>query len=240
MPGLLVGTSGWNYDHWYNVFYPDDVAKKSRLGYYSTVFNTVEVNATFYRSFKHTTFQKWYDETPEDFTWAVKAVRDITHQKRLNDVEDSIQMFMESIQPLKEKIGPVLFQLPPSLQFNKEIVEKFLKLLPSGFRYVIEGRHQSWIEPDVQLLLKDHNIAWCISDSAGKYPYLESITADYTYIRLHGSQKLYASNYTDDEIKHWADKIYKWNIDTYVYFDNDANGYAPLNAASLIKKYKNN
>lgn len=235
MPKIFIGTSGWNYDHWYDVFYPGNVAKKRRLEYYSGIFKTVEVNATFYRSFKQSTFQKWYNETPGNFTWAVKAVRYITHQKRLKNVDESVAMFIESIQPLKEKTGPLLFQLPPSLQFNKEITEKFIELLPSGYRYVIEGRHESWLDPAAQSLLKDHNISWCISDSAGKYPYMESITADFTYIRLHGSQKLYASNYANDEIKDWADKIHKWNIDTYVYFDNDANGYAPLNAGSLLK-----
>jgi len=236
MPKLHVGTSGWNYDHWYDVFYPDDVPKKRRLEYYSGIFNTVEVNATFYRSFKQSTFQKWYDETPERFTWAVKAVRYITHQKRLQNVEDSVEMFIDSIQPLKEKTGPLLFQLPPSLQFDRENTETFIKLLPSGYRYVIEGRHNSWAEPGVQSLLRDNNIAWCISDTAGKYPYVESITADFTYIRLHGSKKLYASCYTDNEIQDWAEKIRDWDVDTYVYFDNDANGYAPLNAASLIEE----
>ncbi len=239
MPEFRVGTSGWNYDHWYNVFYPDDVARKRRLEYYTRIFNTVEVNATFYRAFKQSTFKKWYDETPDDFTWSVKAVRYITHKHRLKDVEESLEMFIESLQPLAEKTGPLLFQLPPSLQFDKEISEKFFKLLPKKNRCVIEGRHATWTTPKAQELLKKYNVAWCISDTAGKYPFLESVTSDFMYIRLHGSRKLYASCYSDEEIQEWARKINEWNVDTFVYFDNDSNGYAPVNAISLIEEYKN-
>ncbi len=236
MPKIRIGTSGWNYDHWYNVFYPNDLAKKRRLEYYTTIFDSVEVNATFYRAFKQSTFKKWYDETPEDFTWSVKAVRYITHTKRLKEVHESLDMFFESLHPLAEKTGPILFQLPPSLQFNKNMVEEFLKQLPSSYRCVIEGRNETWTTSESHELLKKYNVAWCISDTAGKYPFLESITSDFTYLRLHGSKKLYKSCYTNDEIRHWAEKIREWDKDTYVYFDNDAKGYAPLNAISLMKE----
>ncbi len=236
MPEIRIGTSGWNYDHWYNVFYPNDLAKKRRLEYYTTIFDSVEVNATFYRAFKQSTFKKWHDETPEDFTWSVKAVRYITHTKRLKEVDESLDMFFESLNPLAEKTGPILFQLPPSLQFNKNIAEEFLKLLPSSYRCVIEGRHETWTNSEAHELLKKYNVAWCISDTAGKYPLLESITSDFTYLRLHGSKKIYASCYSDDEIKDWATKIHRWNVDTFVYFDNDYNGYAPINATSLIEE----
>ncbi|MGD8522845.1 MAG: DUF72 domain-containing protein [Desulfobacterales bacterium] len=233
MNKILVGTSGWNYDHWRGVFYPHKGSKSKWLDFYAQRFISVEVNATFYRLMNPRTFEKWYQRTPEGFVWAVKASRYITHIRRLKDVRESLKKCLQSSKPLREKLGPILFQLPPTLSFDMEVFERFCNCLEEGQRYTIEARHPSWLEEKAQSAFKRHHIAWCISDTAGRYPYLEAITSEFIYIRLHGSKKLYASEYSDDELERWAEKIRKWNIDTYVYFDNDYKGYAPKNALRL-------
>jgi uncharacterized protein YecE (DUF72 family) len=228
-----IGTSGWNYDHWRGTFYPGTVPKSRLLEFYAQIFTTVEVNATFYRQIGESTFHRWRENTPQGFIWAVKANRFITHIKRLKRVEDSLEKFFSQIGTLDKKLGPVLFQLPPSLEFDRCTAETFFSLLPKGNRYTIEARHESWTSDDALSILKDHDIAWCISDTAGRFPYLEAVTAGFVYIRLHGSRKLYASLYTEEELVIWAEKIESWGIDAYVYFDNDFMGYAPKNALRL-------
>jgi len=238
MQRYYIGTSGWNYDHWKGVFYEDGCPKSRWLEWYGRHFQTVEVNATFYRSMKPQTFENWYRNTPDGFLWSVKANRFITHIKRLKDAEEPLGRFLESVTPLREKLGPILFQLPPSLVFNQMIAETFFRHLLPARRYTLEARHESWLEPEALKCLEQYGIAWCISDTAGRYPYREAVTADFVYIRLHGSQKLYASRYSDKELKAWADRITSWNLDTYVYFDNDFKGYAPQNALELIRLLK--
>jgi uncharacterized protein YecE (DUF72 family) len=233
MQSIYVGTSGWNYDHWKRVFYPKDCPKSKWLEAYVERFQTVEVNATFYRQMKPETFELWHRRTPEGFRWSVKGNRYITHVKRLKDFREPLKRFMDSLALLKNKLGIVLFQLPPNLVFDKDVFEEFCIGLKKNCCYTIEARHPSWLEEDVLSVLKRHQIAWCISDSAGKYPYLEAVTSDFVYIRLHGSRKLYASEYSEDELKGWAAKMKEWGKDTYVYFDNDYRGYAPKNALRL-------
>lgn len=233
LPQIFIGTSGWNYGHWRGAFYPENLAKTRWLLHYSEIFSTVEVNATFYRQMRPSTFEKWREGTPGGFLWAVKASRFITHIRRLHEVKEPLKTFMESLRPLGEKLGPVLFQLPPSLTFDKDFLQSFCSLLPQDKRYTIEARHKSWMSDNALSCLKDFCIAWCISDTAGRYPYLETVTADFVYIRLHGSKRLYASCYTEDELKAWAAKIHAWGLDTYVYFDNDFMAYAPMNALRL-------
>jgi len=228
-PRVRIGTSGWNYPHWQKVFFPADLARTKWLDYLGKVFDTVEVNATFYRSMRPSTFAKWYRETPQGFVWAVKANRFITHIRRLEEVSEPLQNFLASLAPLKEKLGPVLFQLPPSLSFSPKV--------PSG-RFALEARNESWLSEEALCLLKEYQIAWCISDTAGRFPYREAVTTDFIYIRLHGSQRLYTSSYTDEELSAWARKILAWNLDTYVYFDNDFAGYAPINALRLKELLK--
>lgn len=230
---IFIGTSGWNYDHWKGVFYPDNCPKRKWLEFYTGKFGTVEVNATFYRTMKPQTFENWRLNTPDGFLWAVKANRFITHVRKLRNTQESLAIFFESLQPLSEKLGPVLFQLPPSLTFDPEVFAAFCGQLPQDKKIVIEARHASWLEKEPQAALKRHNIAWCMSDTAGRYPYLEAVTSDFIYVRLHGSRKLYASEYTADELERWKKKIHHWGLETYVYFDNDASGYAPKNALSL-------
>lgn len=235
MPGKLlrIGTSGWNYDHWKEKFYPSDVAKTRWLEHYSDHFDTVEVNATFYRLPKANTFENWYERTPENFQWAVKGSKFITHTKRLTEAREPLDRLYQSVQILREKTGPILFQLPPSLTFEKARFQAFCKELRPGLRHTLEVRHASWIDERVFKILKENNIALCISDTAGRYPYCEAVTADFIYVRLHGSKQLYASEYSEHELQEWAKKIRTWNRDTYIYFDNDHEAYAVKNAGRL-------
>ncbi|MBW1960850.1 MAG: DUF72 domain-containing protein [Deltaproteobacteria bacterium] len=189
-----IGTSGWNYEHWKDRFYPSGLAKSKWLNFYTEHFDTVEVNATFYRLPKPKTFDNWYEKTPDNFLWAVKGSRYITHIQRLKDTAESLERLYQSVERLKEKAGPILFQLPPSFTFDERILKAFCKELNPAFRHALEVRHESWIDEVVFQILKENNIALCISDSAGRFPYCEAITADFVYIRLHGSKKLYASN----------------------------------------------
>lgn len=228
-----IGTSGWNYKHWKEIFYPPKVAVSKWLDFYANHFDTVEVNATFYRLPKPETFDNWYEKTPTNFLWAVKASKFITHTKRLKDSKEPLERLYNSVDRLKEKQGPVLFQLPPSLRFDKELFTSFCEKIKTNHQNVLEIRHPSWIDIQVFEILKDHNISFCLSDTAGRYPYHEVVTADFLYIRLHGSIKLYASEYSEEELQEWALKIKNWGMETYVYFDNDFQGFAIKNAKRL-------
>jgi uncharacterized protein YecE (DUF72 family) len=233
-PRIHIGTSGWNYHHWRGGFYPPDCPKAKWLQHYTKNFTTVEVNATFYGQPKPETFKTWRRATPDGFLWAVKANRYITHIKRLRDVHEPLERFFGAALLLKEKLGPVLFQLPPGLAFHESIFDGFCENL-EHYKHpcALEVRHTSWLADRVLARLEKRRIAFCISDTAGRYPYGEAVTADFVYIRLHGSQKLYVSEYTEEELHTWAQKIRKWDKDTYVYFDNDFAGHAPKNAARV-------
>ncbi len=231
---IRIGTSGWNYPHWRKVFYPEGLPTRKWLAYYASYFDTVEVNATFYGTPKEATFRRWYEETPAGFLFALKASRFITHVKRLKGVEEPLKRFYRTISPLKEKIGPLLFQFPPSLKYDRDLIAQFLALLDPRFRTTIEIRHQSFHNEEFLELLAAHNVALCLSDTAGRYPsLLEALTADFVYIRLHGSRVLYRSCYTEEELRAWAQKILSFKRPAYVYFDNDALGWAVPNALRL-------
>ncbi len=230
---VRIGTSGWTYAHWQGNFYPPALPHARWLDYYTECFQTVELNASFYRSLRESTFANWYRKTPADFTWSVKANRFITHIRRLKDAGPSLEKFFLSIKPLQGKLGVVLFQLPPSLGFHQAEVESFGRLLPSEMKFTIEARNREWFTDTALTCLERHGIAWCIADTAGRYPYREAVTADFIYIRLHGSRSLYLSDYTEAELTAWAEKIRGWNRETYVYFDNDHMAYAPRNALRL-------
>ncbi|MBW2064367.1 MAG: DUF72 domain-containing protein [Deltaproteobacteria bacterium] len=228
-----VGTSGWNYKHWKGIFYPEGVSQAKWLDYYARHFNTVEVNATFYRLPAPSTFKNWYARTPEGFLWSVKGNKYITHTRRLSEPKEPINRLYEGVECLGEKLGPILFQLPPSLSFDKALFESFCRELRPSFQHALEVRHQSWVNDDAFKIMERYNIAFCISDTAGRYPYIEVVTADFVYIRLHGSKKLYASCYSEEELKEWADKIRRWDRRLFIYFDNDYEGFAVKNAARL-------
>jgi uncharacterized protein YecE (DUF72 family) len=232
-PKIRIGTSGWSYPHWKELFYPQDCRQSQWLEFYAEHFDTVELNATFYRLPKSKTFENWRLRTPDDFLWAVKANKYVTHTKRLNEPYEPLKRFYEAASGLKEKLGPVLFQLPPSLSFDEETFRHFCQSLNPSVSHALEVRHPSWINDLLFAILEEHNIAFCIADTAGRYPYHETVTADFVYIRLHGSEKLYASEYSEEELRVWAKKIKEWNKETYLYFDNDFGGYAVKNARRL-------
>ncbi len=234
MPQIRIGTSGWNYPHWRGVFYPKGLSTKKWLIYYASYFDTVEVNATFYGTPKEGTFRRWYQETPENFLFALKASRFITHVKRLRKIEEPLARFYQTISPLREKIGPLLFQLPPSLKYDPHLIGDFLDLLDLRYQTSLEIRHASFHQERFLTQLKEKNVALCFSDTAGRYPsLLLELTADFIYVRLHGSRVLYRSCYTEEELNLWADRIRSWGLPGYVYFDNDALGWAVPNALRL-------
>jgi uncharacterized protein YecE (DUF72 family) len=230
---IRIGTSGWTYSHWKHVFYPLACPKSRWLEYYTEHFDTVELNATFYRLPKATTFEGWGRRTPDLFLWAVKASKYITHTKRLREPAEPLERLYSVTSALGEKLGPILFQLPPSLSFDEERFTGFCGCLSPSRRHALEVRHPSWISDRLFAILEAHDMAFCISDTAGRYPFHERVTADFIYIRLHGSKKLYASDYSEEELQAWAQKIRKWEKDTYLYFDNDFEGYAVKNAKRM-------
>jgi len=228
-----IGTSGWQYKHWKGIFYPQGLKNADWLSFYSQRFDTLEVNVTFYRNVEPSIYEKWYSTVPEDFLFSVKMSKFITHIKKLKADSNSVNRFTENVHGLKEKLGVVLIQLPPGLKFDESLIRDFFSLLDKELCYTVEARDKSFINDEFFSILEENEVAWCIADSAGRYPYLETVTASFVYIRLHGSQKLYASDYRDDELKAWKDKILNWNRDAFVYFDNDFYGYAVKNARKL-------
>jgi len=240
---VYIGTSGWVYSHWDGVFYPQDLPSKNKLKYFSKHFKTAEINYSFYRLPRPTTYQKWYLETPEDFLFAVKASRFITHIKRLKGVKAAWKNFLNNALNLKEKLGPILFQFPPFFKATSENIQRlegFLRfitpLLKRGScKFAFEFRDKSWCDKKIYNLLQKYNAAWVIVDSPA-YPRADEITTDFVYVRMHGSKVLFTSNYTKKELQDLAKKIKNWqtqDLNVYVYFNNDALGYAVENAKIL-------
>jgi len=243
---VYVGTSGWIYSHWKGKFYPEKLKRQKELEFYSQHFNTVELNASFYRLPLEKTFSNWYLRTPKDFIFSVKVSRFITHVKRFKEVQDSWSLFLRRALNLKEKLGPLLFQLPPSFHNNQENflrIKNFLKQAKEKqLKFAIEFRHSSWFDVRVYRLLKNYKVAWVISDSS-YWPKEEKITADFGYVRFHGPSNLFASRYSLAEMKRWGQKIKNWirreNLKNFfVYFNNDSNAYAVENAFELKKILK--
>lgn len=230
---IRTGTSGWTYKHWQGVFYPVDLPQSKWLEYYTGHFDTVELNASFYRLPNPRTFENWNARTPDNFRWSVKASKYITHTKRLRDPAEPLQRLYDAVKGLGEKLGAILVQLPPNLAFDEILFRDFCSSLNTDIRHTLEVRHASWLSDNAYTILNEFNIALCISDTAGRYPSAEEITADFAYVRLHGSQKLYASGYTEDELQTWAQKINAWDRDAFIYFDNDFEGHAVKDAKRL-------
>jgi uncharacterized protein YecE (DUF72 family) len=230
-----IGTSGWHYDHWQDRFYPKTLTKAKWLEFYARHFTTVEVNNTFYRLPSETAFTTWHDSSPTNFTFAVKVSRFITHIKRLRNSEEAVDNFISRAKILAEKLGPLLYQLPPNMHRNDEILESFLSTLPQGMKHVFEFRHQSWLEDKVFEILHKHNIGFCVFDMPSVSCPLVA-TADFAYIRFHGSTGLYFSCYSDEELADWAKRLANLarNLEAiYIYFNNDAEAFAVRNAITL-------
>ena len=232
---ILIGTSGFSYKHWRGVFYPDDVPQSKWLEYYAGHFETVELNSTFYHLPKDTSVENWEKRTPDNFIFSVKGSRFITHIKKFSDIEKPLSNFFEVISLLKTKLGPVLFQLPPSMKKDLILLEDFVSKLPENLRFAVEFRNAAWYSDDVPDILGKHNIAFCIHDMPGLASPL-SVTGKFVYIRFHGAENAYSSFYSDEALRIWADRINGFSgkgYDVYAYFNNDYSGFAVKNAEML-------
>jgi len=233
---IRIGTSGYHYKHWVGTFYPPKTPPSKMLEYYVQHFDTLELNNSFYRLPTIEAFESWRDATPENFVFAVKASRFITHNKKLKDPENAIDNILPRAEHLGKKLGPVLFQLPPKWRVNLERLEGLLEILPREHRYAFEFRELSWMTPDVNRLLERYNAAFCIYELAGYHsPF--TLTADFAYVRLHGPEAgKYQGRYSKAQLREWARRIEHWSAKlkaVYIYFDNDQAGYAAQNALEL-------
>jgi uncharacterized protein YecE (DUF72 family) len=284
---IRIGISGWRYAQWRGVFYPRGLPQRRELEFASRSLPSIEINGSFYGLQKPQSYARWHDETPDDFVFSLKAPRLITHLHRLRDIGGPMADFFASgVFELKDKLGPVLWQLPPSLRFEADLIESFLDALPHDteaaqaiarrhgpamrgraaleidqprpMRHAVEVRHRSFIDKGFIALLRRHRVALVVADTAGHFPLLEDVCADFVYVRLHGGEKLYASGYDDRALDGWAARIRAWqgggqpgdarlaapsvppprraSRDVYCYFDNTANVHAPVDAVGLLER----
>jgi uncharacterized protein YecE (DUF72 family) len=232
---IRVGTSGWHYKHWCGPFYEHKTPASRMLAHYIRHFDTVEINNSFYRLPAPETFSNWREATPPNFSFAVKASRFITHMKKLKDPQNALENFLPRAEILGGKLGPILFQLPPHWPIDLARLDEFLSVLPKAHRYTFEFREPSWHTAPVYDTLRKYNAAFCIFELAGRHSPIE-VTADWTYVRLHGPKGPYQGSYTHQQLERWADRIVSWSSQmnaVYVYFDNDQSGYAAQNAKTL-------
>ena len=286
MAEIRVGISGWTYPPWRGNFYPDELPQKLELAYASRRFNALEINGTFYSLQLPSSFQLWYDQSPPDFVFTLKGGRFITHMLKLKEARVPLANFFASgLLRLREKLGPILWQLPPILAFDEGRLAEFLELLPRDtdelvnlakhhgerlngkvelehdfnrpVRHAVEFRHESFLTDRFIDLLRHHNVAMVVADAASKFPTAEDVTADWMYVRLHGSRVMYGSGYTPEEIDAWATKVRAWhqgsepsNVrrisatpapatdgrDVFVFFDNtDVKQRAPVDARRMAE-----
>lgn len=235
MPEYYIGTSGWHYEHWQKLFYPEGLPKRKWLEFYAGYFTSVELNNSFYRLPSEGAFVNWRKSSPNNFVYAVKVNRFITHIKRLRNVQAPLENFMSRVLLLQNKLGPLLYQLPPNMKRNDEVLEAFLAILPRNYHHVFEFRDESWINDSIFDLLHRYGAGFCIFDMPGVTCPLIA-TADFAYFRFHGSTGLYWSCYSEEELSRWSRDIAKLgqNLTTvYIYFNNDAEAYAVGNALRL-------
>jgi uncharacterized protein YecE (DUF72 family) len=269
----FIGISGYDYKPWRGRFYPEELPYRRWLEYACGVFDSIELNGTFYSLKSPANFRRWVEEAEKaarpGFVYAVKGGRFITHNLKLARAESALGNFFASgVLALGERTGPFLWQLPGTYRFDAERLDRFMRLLPRdsrggeavarmhdhrlrrgtlveaegarvAYRHAFEVRHESYFHPEFYDLLREHRMGWVVADTAGKFPYAEEVTADFVYVRLHGSEVLYTSGYRDDELDAWRSKIRRWTrrgLDVYVYFDNDAKVHAPHDALRLIER----
>ncbi len=280
MSETRVGISGWLYPRWRGTFYPKGLPHASELPFAASRLNSVELNGSFHSLQRPQCYAQWRAVTPDGFVFSIKGSRFITHMKKLNDVGGALANFLASgVLALEGKLGPILWQLPPNLGFDADRLRRFFDLLPRDtvaaaklgkkhdervkgrsylrvdekrpIRHALEVRHETFMTPAFIDVLREHQIALCVADTAGKFPFLEDVTADFVYVRLHGDVELYASGYSDDALDRWAHKVRTWQSgkdpreavrispkkppkratrDVFVYFDNDAKVHAPFDA----------
>ena len=285
MATIRIGISGWRYEPWRRIFYPADLAQHRELEFASRAFPSIEINGSFYSLQSPASWAAWNAATPADFMFSVKGPRHITHILRLKGIARPMANFFASgVFNLREKLGPILWQFPPHFHYNASRFEEFFELLPRDtaqalrlarrrdarmhgrsvlridanrpLRHAVEIRHQSFVNAGFIAQLRRHRIALVLADTAGKWPYLEDVTADFMYLRLHGDKELYASGYTEAALDRWADRMRAWSTgreprdaqraagpapavksrDVYCYFDNDIKVRAPFDADRLMHK----
>lgn len=240
-PNLVhIGTSGWHYDHWKGPFYPKGLPADDLLAYYADHFQTVEINNTFYKLPEVKTLTEWRLTVPSGFIFAVKASRYITHRKKLKDPEEPVANFMERIAVLEDKLGPILFQLPPHWNFNSQRLESFLETLPAQHKYAFEFRDPSWFDDEAYSILEEHDAAFCIYHLAGRLS-PKKTTSNLVYVRLHGPVGTYEGRYGAEGLEGWAATLSEWaeqGKQVYCYFDNDEAGYATQDARQLLAMMK--
>lgn len=233
---IRIGTSGWSYEHWRGLFYPEDLPQKRWFEHYCTFFDTVELNATFYRLFPEKTFAGWQEKAPNGFKYAVKLWRWITHRKHLREVRGEVSIFCRRVAALRDSLGPILVQLPPGLRWSPELLLDFLKVLPQEFSWIFEIRRKEWLMQDCFDLLSRYGCSLAYSDYPGLDMTYEQVLGPAVYLRFHGSGRLYAGSYPDDQLQIWADRIAAWGKAgkrVWVYFNNDFGGHAIKNALTL-------
>lgn len=234
---IRIGTSGWSYDHWTDVLYPEGTPVAKRLARYVEAFDTVELNASFYRWPRDAVFAGWRQRLPAGFTMSVKAHRGLTHYRRLTNPEPWVERFERCWTALGDKREALLVQLHPALERDDQRLEHFLSLMPDWIPVAVEFRHASWHVPEVFALLERHRAAYVVMSGPG-LPCLPVATSDLVYVRLHGpaQDSMYAGNYPDDALGWWAEQIRKWDAEgrrVLVYFNNDLGGHAVRNARTL-------
>lgn len=235
MARVLIGTAGWHYDHWVGPFYPHGTRPADRLAHYAGRFPAAEVNTTFYSLPSAETLARWCKATPPGFVFACKASRHITHMKKLKDPADSLARFLAAARALGDRLGPLLFQLPPKWRANPERLDALLAAVPDDLRCAVEPRDESWFCDAVDAVLSRHNAAFAVYDIDGRTSPVKT-TADFAYVRLHGPGAAYQGSYDDDTLAGWAERIRTWRDDgrdVFVFFDNDQDGHAPRDAARL-------
>jgi uncharacterized protein YecE (DUF72 family) len=238
-PPPRIGTSGWSYPGWRQGFY-EGVPQRRWLEHCAGHFTAIEVNATFYRLLKPETYEHWHEQTPDGFAFAIKGSRFVTHVHRLAGVAESIVLQRDRVAGLGSKLRVVLWQMPPSLKKDTELLKSFAEALAAWprARHALEFRHTSWFDDQVAGVMSAHGLAVCQSDAA-KWPLWEEVTTDLVYVRLHGHERTYASRYDDAALETWADRLRAWMAEgrqVHVYFDNDAEGWAPYDAIALLQK----
>ena len=234
---VLIGTSGWSYDHWLGVLYPKSAPSLGRLDAYARHFRTVEVNNTFYRWPRDEVFSTWRERSPEGFVFSAKASRGLTQFRKLNDPGPWLERMEAGLSRLGEKRGVTLYQLPPHFPINLNRLDAFLAVVPSGERAAVEFRHPSWDVEETFSVLERHGAAYCVMSGAN-LPCVLRATAGFVFVRLHGpdNRRMYAGSYSDEDLRWWADRIGEWRSqgrDVYAYFNNDGHGHAVRNALRL-------
>jgi uncharacterized protein YecE (DUF72 family) len=237
---IHIGTSGWSYKHWKGLFYPTKLKTSEWITFYAQQFKTTELNGSFYKLPSKETVIEWMGKVPPDFMFCPKMSRFLTHMKKLNDPEEPLERFFGIFAPMKRMMGPVLLQLPRMLKFNYDKAEHLYHLLKTTYKkyeFVMEVRHDTWLEEKSLTLMTKYDIGLVISQSGQQFPYCEMITAKNIYIRFHGPQQLYASSYPQKMLNDFASKFKRWQKGghtVWAFFNNDIHGYAPEDAKRLI------